>query len=130
MYWQSNVKKNPRGNRVFKTQFPFFFIFFTWSILLLCFSWFFFCGFLSFLCLGSLCSSMGFFLLRGLSILMGIVLLLPLWVSSSSFLLQFQIFFFLLQILLLILCKTRVPCGKNMSMSAIRTRDFEAQFLY
>ena len=65
------------------------------------FSGFFFCRFLSFLCLGSFLFlqvpffffTMGFFLLRVLSILVGTVLLLPLWVTSSSFLLQFQIFF-------------------------------------
>ena len=61
----------------------------------------FFCRFLSFLCLGSFLFlqipffffTMGFFLLRVLSILVGTILLLPLQVTSSSFLLQFQIFF-------------------------------------
>ena len=62
---QSDVEKNPHANRVFKTRFPSFFLFFflfTWSVLLLCFflgssfagsflfcAWvpFFFCRFLS-----------------------------------------------------------------------------------
>ena len=57
----------------------------------------FFCRFLSFLCLDSFLFlqipffffTMGFFLLRVLSILVGTILLLPLWVTLSSFLLQF-----------------------------------------
>ena len=134
MYWQSNVKKNPRGNRVFKTQFPSFFLFFfffTWSILLLCFSWFFFCEFLSFLCLGSSCSSIGFFLLCVLSILMGTILLVLCGSFHLLFFFNFIPSFFFKFFFLFYetrAFKTQVLCGKNISMLAIDLESFRLNF--
>ena len=49
--------------------------------------------------------------------------------SSSSISLESQIFIVFFKFIFFFY-GTRVPCGKNISMSAIITRDFEARFLH
>ena len=184
---QSDVEKNPRGNQVFKTRFPSFFMFFTWSVLLLCFFWVLLLRVPFFFVLGLLSFSAGAFLLLHHGFLSSscsfwsVLLLCFFWVlllqvpfscvlgflsfstdsflllhhgflssscsfysrgdcsssssvghfvffsSSISDLLQFFKFVFLFYETRVF--KTRVPCGKNISMSAIDLESLRLDFL-
>ena len=138
---QSDVEKNPRGNQVFKTRFPSFFLFFTWSVLLLCFFWvlllrvpfFFVLGLLSFsagafllLHHGFLSSSCSFYSCGDCSSSSSVGHFV-FFSSSISDLLQFFRFVFLFYETQVF--KTLVSFGKNISMSAIDLESLRLDFL-
>ena len=106
MWWQSDVEKNPCGNRVLSSLL-FFLVLLSWNpfIFVLRFFIVFFFGFRGFL--SSLCSffrsSVGLFVFN--------------FLESQIFIVFFRFFFFFFYGTRVF--KTRVPCGKNISMSAI-----------
>ena len=136
------------GNRVFKTRFPVF----TWSFLLLCSSmgsfllrawvllrvllwdpFFFVLGFFFVFFHGFLFSSCSFFnFFRSLlcTFYSHVNCSSSSSMGSSLHLLSSSISSNLHYVLQILLFKTRVPCGKKISMSAIKTWGFKARFLH
>ena len=138
MWWQSDVEKNSQEIEYLKLDFlcslgPFFFFVLLWDPFFFVHGFFFMLGFFFVFFRGFLSSSCSFFnFFRSLlcTFYSHVNCSSSSSVGSSLHLLSSSISSNLHYVLQILLFKTRVPFGKKISMSAIKTWGFKARFLH